>query len=112
MDLQQRAINYLKNEMNEMERQKFEEELAHSEELRSELEKGREVLDLLEAANEKANIRRANDIIQQALKTGASDIHILPAAGGSGCEGERTTSVVFRIDGHLHEMMTIPGEFH
>jgi len=111
MDLQQRAISYLKNEMDEIERQEFEEELIRSEALRAELEKGREVFDLLEAANEAGNVRRCNALLKEAIETGASDIHILPgsaedhqAPGGS--------RVLFRLDGHLYEKMTVPGELH
>ena len=111
MDLQQRAITYLKNEMDEVERQQFEEELTHSEPLRTELERGREVFDLLEAANEVTNVRRCNTIIQQAIQARASDIHILPSSADRH-EGERVTRILFRIDGQLVEKLTIPGEMH
>ncbi|MCW3094798.1 MAG: type secretion system protein GspE [Chthonomonadaceae bacterium] len=111
MDLQQRAITYLKNEMDDVERQQFEEELTHSEALRMELEKGREVFDLLEAANETANVRRCNTILQQAIQSGASDIHILPGSADHH-EAPSVSRVLFRIDGQLYEKLTLPGELH
>ncbi len=45
-------------------------------------------------------IRIVNHIIQQAVKDGASDIHIEP--------GEKRLKVRFRIDGELYESMTPP----
>lgn len=111
MDLQQRAIAYLKNELDDVERQQFEEELTRSEALRMEVEKGREVFDLLEAANEETNVRRCNTVIQMAIESGASDIHILPGAAAHH-EAPHVTRILFRIDGHLHEKLTFPGEIH
>ncbi len=46
-------------------------------------------------------IRIVNHIIQQAVKDGASDIHIEP--------GEKKLKVRFRIDGELYESMTPPA---
>ncbi|MGB9586568.1 MAG: GspE/PulE family protein [Armatimonadota bacterium] len=45
-------------------------------------------------------IRVANTIIQQAIKVGASDIHIEP--------DRRQVRVRYRVDGVLHEEMTVP----
>ena len=45
-------------------------------------------------------IRVANTIIQQAIKVGASDIHVEP--------DRRQVRVRYRVDGVLHEEMTIP----
>ncbi len=45
-------------------------------------------------------IRVANTIIQQAIRVGASDIHIEP--------DRRQVRVRYRVDGVLHEEMTIP----
>lgn len=45
-------------------------------------------------------IRVVNAIIQQAIKDGASDIHVEP--------GSRHTRVRYRIDGVLHEIMQLP----
>lgn len=45
-------------------------------------------------------IRVANTIIQQAIKAGASDIHVEP--------DRRHVRVRYRVDGVLHEEMTVP----
>ncbi len=45
-------------------------------------------------------IRVVNAIIQQAVKDGASDIHVEP--------GTRFTRIRYRIDGVLHEVMQLP----
>jgi general secretion pathway protein E len=55
------------------------------------------VEDLLEAANDAPIIRMLNALLQQAAKDGASDIHIEPY--------ERTSSVRFRVDGSLREVV-------
>ena len=55
------------------------------------------VEDLLEAANDAPIIRMHNALLTQAAKDGASDIHIEPY--------ERSSSVRFRIDGTLREVV-------
>jgi general secretion pathway protein E len=55
------------------------------------------VEDLLEAANDAPIIRMLNALLTQAAKDGASDIHIEPY--------ERSSSVRFRIDGTLREVV-------
>lgn len=45
-------------------------------------------------------IRIAHNVIQQAIRDGASDIHVEPAL--------RNLRVRYRIDGVLHEVMTLP----
>jgi len=49
-------------------------------------------------------IRIVNSIFQRALQDGASDIHIEPQ--------RRNCRVRYRIDGILHEMMTVPKYVH
>ncbi len=63
-----------------------------------------EVPDLLESDDEAPIIRLANAIIFQAAKDGASDVHIEPF--------ERHTSVRYRIDGILVEVLTPPRRIH
>ncbi|MCW5765648.1 MAG: Flp pilus assembly complex ATPase component TadA [Phycisphaeraceae bacterium] len=58
-------------------------------------------VDLEKEAAESPVIRYVNYIIQQAVKEGASDIHIEPA--------EKKIKVRFRIDGELYEMMQPPA---
>jgi len=49
-------------------------------------------------------IKIVNLILNQAVKEGASDIHIEP--------GEKESRVRFRIDGVLHEKQVLPKKFH
>jgi type IV pilus assembly protein PilB len=49
-------------------------------------------------------IRIAHTVIQQAVRDGASDIHIEP--------GVNNVRVRYRIDGVLHQMMTLPKHIH
>jgi general secretion pathway protein E len=55
------------------------------------------VEDLLEAADDAPIIRMLNALLTQAARDGASDIHIEPY--------ERTSSVRFRVDGTLREVV-------
>jgi type IV pilus assembly protein PilB len=61
-----------------------------------------EAVDLEREAAESPVIRYVNYIIQQAVKEGASDIHIEPT--------EKSLKVRFRIDGILFEAMQPPGK--
>ncbi len=63
-----------------------------------------EAPDLLESEDAAPVIRLVNSVIFQAAKDGASDIHIEPF--------ERTTSIRFRIDGMLIEMLAPPRRIH
>jgi general secretion pathway protein E len=63
-----------------------------------------EVPDLLDADDEAPIIRLVNALIFQAAKDGASDIHIEPF--------ERNTSVRFRVDGMLLEVLNPPRRVH
>ena len=60
--------------------------------------------DLLEAGDETPVIRLVNALLAQAVKDGASDIHIEPY--------ERAVAVRFRIDGLLHEVLAPPLRVH
>ena len=55
------------------------------------------VEDLLEASNDAPIIRMLNALLTQAVKDGASDIHIEPY--------ERSSAVRFRVDGSLREVV-------
>src|SRR5439155_1160334 len=63
-----------------------------------------EPLDLLEAGDEAPVIRLVNALFCQALKDGASDIHLEPY--------ERTVTVRFRVDGILHDVLAPPIRLH
>jgi type IV pilus assembly protein PilB len=63
-----------------------------------------EMTDLAEVAGESPIIRLANYLICNAVKEGASDIHVEP--------GEKKMKVRYRIDGVLFEMMSPPQTMH
>jgi type II secretory ATPase GspE/PulE/Tfp pilus assembly ATPase PilB-like protein len=96
-------IAYLKGEMSDEERAAFEAQLAHAPEVREEVERCREVLEMLEAASEQPIVRIAHTTIQLALDEGATDIHLVPGPGG--------LAVFYRIDGRLHEKMRLPKPY-
>jgi type IV pilus assembly protein PilB len=63
-----------------------------------------EIPDLARVAGESPTIRLANYLICNAVKEGASDIHIEP--------GEKKVRVRYRIDGILFEVMSPPQSMH
>jgi general secretion pathway protein E len=63
-----------------------------------------EPLDLLEAGDEAPAIRLVNALLFQAVREGASDIHVEPY--------ERASAVRFRLDGLLHEVLAPPAPLH
>jgi len=99
---QEQVLAFLKGELSDEEKKAFEESLARSTELRAELERSRELLDLMEAASEKATVHRVNQQIRQAIERGASDIHVIP--------GLHDGTVSLRIDGALEELERFPKE--
>ncbi|WP_114298434.1 GspE/PulE family protein [Anaerobacterium chartisolvens] len=60
--------------------------------------------DMADAASEKPAVQLANQIFNQSVKAGASDVHIEPH--------EKKLMVRFRIDGVLHEIMQQPSRLH
>lgn len=60
--------------------------------------------ELMEQVNNAPVVRLVNSIIEQAVISRASDIHIEP--------GSRRLRVRFRIDGQLQEMMNVPMQTH
>lgn len=58
----------------------------------------------LEASERAPVVKLVNSIIQQGIRTGASDIHIEP--------GEDIVKIRYRIDGVLHETMKYPKHLH
>jgi general secretion pathway protein E len=63
-----------------------------------------EPADLLEAGDEAPAIRLVNALLTEAVKAGASDIHVEPY--------ERTTAVRFRVDGLLRDVLSPPARMH
>lgn len=62
------------------------------------------VEDLLETADDAPIIRMLNALLTQAARDGASDIHIEPY--------ERSSSVRFRVDGSLRDVVQAPRALH
>jgi general secretion pathway protein E len=60
--------------------------------------------DLLEAGDETPVIRLVNALLFQAVRDGASDIHVEPY--------ERSVAVRFRVDGMLHDVLAPPAHLH
>ena len=60
--------------------------------------------DLLEAGDDAPAIRLVNALLTEAVKAGASDIHVEPY--------ERTTAVRFRVDGLLRDVLSPPARLH
>ena len=67
-------------------------------------EPGDEPSDLLESGDAAPVIRLVNALLFQAVKDGASDIHVEPY--------ERSLAVRFRIDGILHDVLAPPARLH
>jgi general secretion pathway protein E len=60
--------------------------------------------DLLEAGDEAPAIRLVNALLTEAVKAGASDVHVEPY--------ERTTAIRFRVDGLLRDVLAPPARLH
>lgn len=97
------AIDKVYGSTREVELKKVMEDLATVEEEALELLEEEEELDVAELAKESTEapvVRLVNIILTDAIKRGASDIHIEPY--------EKTFRVRYRIDGILQEIMTPP----
>jgi type IV pilus assembly protein PilB len=90
------VIAYLKDELAGEELAGFEERLARDADLRSEVERSRDVLDLLEAASERRILQVVDTMVVEAVRRGASDIHLVPDRAG--------LKVYLREDGALVEL--------
>lgn len=90
-------IAYLKNELEAGKRKRLEEHFAKCPECRKELEQARRLLVWTEAASDEAVVGKVEEIINNAITAGASDIHF---------ESQRddTLLVRHRVDGVLHEV--------
>lgn len=67
-------------------------------------ERSEETMPVLEETNEKPAVQLANQILNQSVRAGASDVHIEPR--------EKSLRVRFRIDGVLHDVMHPPWQLH
>ncbi len=104
MNIEERVLAYLKNELSEADRAAFDDELTESRVLRSEVVRLRGVLDSLAASSAARVLERVNAIIKNAIVEGASDIHLTPEPNG--------VWLRFRVDGVLREADVLPLELH
>lgn len=65
---------------------------------------GEQVVDLEKIADDTPVIKLVNTMIMQAVRDGASDIHIEP--------DQDLLRIRYRVDGMLHEVMSIPKHLH
>jgi len=89
-------IAYLKNELDSGKRERLEEHLARCPNCRHELEGARRLLSWTEAASEQTVVRLVEEVIDNAIKCSASDVHFEP-------QRDNTLLVRIRVDGVLHE---------
>ena len=80
------------------------EQVEEESDLASMTEKLKEPEDLLDSDNDAPIIKLINTILSQAIKDGASDIHIEPF--------EKQVSVRFRVDGVMHTVVTPSKQLH
>jgi len=90
-------IAYLQNELQGERKTRLEEHLARCPGCRHELEGARRLLSWTEAASEQGVIKHVEEIIDNAIKGGASDIHFDPL-------NDNSLQIRYRIDGVLHEV--------
>ena len=93
-EVRDEMIAYLKGELDEERKNEIDEHLARCQGCRRELESSQKILHRTEAANEANIVSMTDDIINNAITAGASDIHLDPAGDG--------TDILYRIDGVLH----------
>ena len=63
-----------------------------------------DIVDLEQAATDSPVVKLINYLLYNAVREGASDIHIEPT--------ERALRVRYRIDGRLYEKIRVPGQMH
>lgn len=93
-------IAYLKGELDTAKARMVEEHLVRCPSCRQELEGARRLLSWTEAASEKAVTTKTEEIIDNAVRANASDIHLDPLRDG-------TLLVRYRVDGVLHGAASI-----
>ncbi|MEN6519644.1 MAG: GspE/PulE family protein [Armatimonadota bacterium] len=93
-------IAYLKDELTVHKRERLEKHLAMCPACRQELENARRLLDWTEAASTDAVVKKVEEIINEAIKASASDIHLES-------QRDNTLLVRYRIDGVMQEAARI-----
>lgn len=93
-------IAYLKGELDSEKVKRLEEHFARCPNCRHELEGARRLLTWTESASEDAVVKKVEELIDNAIKAGASDIHLES-------QSDNTMIARYRIDGVLHEIERI-----
>lgn len=93
-------VAYLKGEFTGDRKTRFEEHLARCPACRRKLEDAKRVLAWAEAASDEAVVKKINDIIDSAVREGATDIHFEPRQDNS-------LAVRTRIDGVMQDIEVI-----
>ena len=103
-DCRELMTAYLKEELDEQQHQAVEQHLTQCVECRRELKGVRKVLSIADAADAEATVETVGSIITKAIQERASDTHIQRK------EGDMV--VRYRIDGVLHDVMSLPAQLH
>lgn len=99
-EVRSELIAYLKGELDDAKSKMVEEHLVRCPACRQELEGARRLLSWTEAASEKSVTAKVEEIIDKAVRAGASDIHLDP-------QREGTLLIRNRVDGVLHEVESV-----
>ncbi|MHB1458199.1 MAG: ATPase, T2SS/T4P/T4SS family [Armatimonadota bacterium] len=92
-EIRDEMVAYLKGELSDKAKQEIDEHLARCQGCRRELEQAQKLLVKTLSANESSIVDLADSIIQEAVQSGASDIHLNPVRDGA--------DILLRIDGVL-----------
>src|SRR5579862_4571377 len=90
-------IAYLQGELPAAQKTALEEHLAGCPDCRVQLEEARRLLEWTRAASDESVVGTVDEIILDAIQTGASDIHLDP-------QPDNALRVRCRVDGVLHEI--------
>jgi type II secretory ATPase GspE/PulE/Tfp pilus assembly ATPase PilB-like protein len=102
-------VAYLQGEVADDVRAQIEEHLAGCASCREWCEETRASLAQVEKAEEDPTVHLSANILQQAIRDGASDVHLDLEKWD---DGSCSAVVRQRIDGVLHEVMRLPGYAH
>jgi general secretion pathway protein E len=96
--------NLIRERIEEFFLEKILNQVQNDDQAAIEIDETTDLADLAKMAGETAVVQMANLLFAQAVRDGASDIHIEPY--------ERDVKIRYRIDGMLHDMMRPPKRMH
>jgi len=100
-DCRELMVAYIKGELEGDRLSAFEEHIAQCTDCQRELEGARRVAAAVDRASDEPIERVVTKLLEEGIGRRASDIHIQPLTG--------STVVRYRVDGVLHDAMTLPG---